>query len=136
MPPETRVAHREVAARSLEGLQRLPALGDRVVVVVNWPHACCAAAFAGVVFLASGVAMQGGPELVGLLARSRAGRAASPADVTAGVCALVGYFTERSVRPPRPGCRQSARPRPPRATSPAVASAPPVTRRRHDSHPQ
>lgn len=121
MPPDTRVAHWEVAARSLEGLQRLPALGERDgVVMVTWPHACCAAAFADVVFLAPSVTMQGGPEPVGLLARSRAGRAASPADVTALVRALAGYFTERSVRPPRPGCRQSARPRPPRARSPAA----------------
>ena len=39
----------------------------------------------------------------GLLTRSRAGRAASPAGVTATVCALAGYFTERSLRPPPPG---------------------------------
>ena len=47
------------------------------VMVVDWPHACRGAAFADLVFFAPSVAMQGGPEPAALLARSRAGRAAS-----------------------------------------------------------
>jgi aminoglycoside phosphotransferase (APT) family kinase protein len=48
------------------------------VVVVDWPHACCGAAFVDVVLLAPSVAMQGGPQPADLLARSRAGRSARP----------------------------------------------------------
>ena len=72
-------------------------------VVVDWPHACRGAAFADVVFLAPSVAMQGGPQPADLLARSRAGRSATRAGLIATVCALAGYFTERSLRPPPPG---------------------------------
>ena len=72
-------------------------------VVVDWPHACRGAAFVDVVLLAPGVAMQGGPPPADLLTRSRAGRSATRADLTATVCALAGYFTERSLRPPPPG---------------------------------
>jgi Ser/Thr protein kinase RdoA (MazF antagonist) len=68
-------------------------------VVVDWPHACRGAAFADLVFFAPSVAMQGGPEPPALLARSGAGRAASREAVTAVVCALAGYFTERSLQP-------------------------------------
>jgi aminoglycoside phosphotransferase (APT) family kinase protein len=73
------------------------------VVVVDWPHACRGAAFVDVVFLAPSVAMQGGPQPADLLTRSRAGRSADPTGLTATVCALAGYFTERSLRPPPPG---------------------------------
>jgi aminoglycoside phosphotransferase (APT) family kinase protein len=73
------------------------------VVVVDWPHACRGAAFVDVALLAPSVAMQGGPPPADLLTRSRAGRSASPASLTATVCALAGYFTERSLRPPPPG---------------------------------
>jgi len=73
------------------------------VVVVDWPHACRGAAFTDLVFFAPSVAMQGGPEPAALLARSRAGRDASREAVAAVVCALAGYFTERSLRPPPPG---------------------------------
>jgi hypothetical protein len=37
------------------------------------------------------------------MASSRAGRAADPQAVTALVCALAGYLTERSLQPPPPG---------------------------------
>jgi aminoglycoside phosphotransferase (APT) family kinase protein len=77
--------------------------GGGGVVVVDWPHACRGAAFVEVVLLAPSVAMQGGPQPADLLTRSRAGRAASRANLTATVCALAGYFTERSLRPPPPG---------------------------------
>jgi aminoglycoside phosphotransferase (APT) family kinase protein len=73
------------------------------VRVVDWPHACRGAAFADLVFFAPSVAMQGGPEPAALLARSGAGRAASREAVAAVVCALAGYFTERSLRPAPPG---------------------------------
>jgi aminoglycoside phosphotransferase (APT) family kinase protein len=73
------------------------------VIVVDWPHACRGAAFVDVVLWAPSVAMQGGPQPADLLTRSRAGRSASRASVTATVCALAGYFTERSLRPPPPG---------------------------------
>jgi aminoglycoside phosphotransferase (APT) family kinase protein len=73
------------------------------VVVVDWPHACRGAAFADLVFFAPSVAMQGGPEPAALLARSRAGRAASRDAVAAVVCALAGFFTEQSLRPAPPG---------------------------------
>ncbi len=73
------------------------------VMVVDWPHACRGAAFADLVLFAPSVAMQGGPEPAALLARSRAGRAVSRDALAAVVCALAGYFTERSLRPPPPG---------------------------------
>jgi aminoglycoside phosphotransferase (APT) family kinase protein len=73
------------------------------VMVVDWPHACRGAAFADLVFFAPSVAMQGGPEPAALLARSRAGRAASQEALAAVVCAMAGYFTERSLRPAPPG---------------------------------
>jgi aminoglycoside phosphotransferase (APT) family kinase protein len=73
------------------------------VVFVDWPHACRGAAFVDVVLLAPSVAMQGGPEPADLLARSRTGRSASQESLTATVCALAGYFTQRSLRPPPPG---------------------------------
>ena len=69
------------------------------VVVVDWPRACRGAAFVDVVPLAPSVTMQGGPRPDDLLTRSRAGRSASRAAVTA----LAGYFTERSLMPPAPG---------------------------------
>ena len=75
---------------------------DRVMVV-DWPHACRGAAFVDLVCLAPSVAMQGGPEPAELLARSRAGRNASRESLAAVVCALAGYFTERSLQPPPPG---------------------------------
>ncbi len=73
------------------------------VVVVDWPHACVGAAFVDIVAMAPSVAMQGGPEPATFIARSRAGRAADQQAVAATVCALSGYFTERSLRPPPPG---------------------------------
>jgi aminoglycoside phosphotransferase (APT) family kinase protein len=73
------------------------------VVLVDWPHACRGAAFTDVVFFAPSVAMQGGPEPAVLLAGSRAGRDATREAVAAVVCALAGFFTEHSLRPPPPG---------------------------------
>jgi len=73
------------------------------VVVVDWPHACVGAAFVDLVLWAPSVAMQGGPQPGELLARSAIGRSASPASLAAIVCALAGYFTQRSLSPPPPG---------------------------------
>ena len=73
------------------------------VMVLDWPHACRGAVFAELVFFAPSVAMQGGPEPAALLGRSCAGRDASREALVAVVCALAGYFTERSLRPPPPG---------------------------------
>jgi aminoglycoside phosphotransferase (APT) family kinase protein len=78
------------------------AAGDRVMVV-DWPHACRGAAFVDLVGFAPSVAMQGGPEPAELLARSRGGRNVSRESLAAVVCALAGYFTERSLQPPPPG---------------------------------
>ena len=78
-------------------------LTDEGVMVVDWPHACRGAAFADLVLFAPSVAMQGGPEPAALLARSRVGRDASREALVALVCALAGYFTERSLQPPPPG---------------------------------
>ena len=73
------------------------------VMVVDWPHACHGAPFADAVFFAPSVAMQGGPEPAALLARSRTGQQASREALAAVVCALAGYFTASSLRPPPPG---------------------------------
>jgi len=76
--------------------------GNRVMVV-DWPHACRGAAFVDLVAFAPSVAMQGGPEPAELLARSRAGQNVSRESLAAVVCALAGYFTERSLQPAPPG---------------------------------
>ena len=76
--------------------------GERAVVV-DWPWACRGAAFVDLVLFAPSVAMQGGPDPAGLLASSCSGRAAAPQSLRAVVCALAGYLTEQSMRPPPPG---------------------------------
>jgi aminoglycoside phosphotransferase (APT) family kinase protein len=73
------------------------------MVIVDWPHACRGAAFVDLVLFAPSVAMQGGPEPAELLARSRDGRDVSREALAPVVCALAGYFTERSLAPPPPG---------------------------------
>lgn len=79
--------------------------GERAgrVVFVDWPHACIGAAFFDAVLMAPSVTMQGGPLPGDLLSMTRAGRAAHPRAVAAAVCAIAGYFTERSLRPAPPG---------------------------------
>jgi len=72
-------------------------------MVVDWPWACRGAAFTDLVLFAPSVAAQGGPSPAELIASSRSGRAARPHAVTALVCALAGYLTETSQRPPPPG---------------------------------
>jgi aminoglycoside phosphotransferase (APT) family kinase protein len=76
--------------------------GDRVLFV-DWPHACTGAAFVDVAFMAPSVTMQGGPSPDEVVAMTRSGRAASREAVRAAVCAVAGYLTERSLRPPPPG---------------------------------
>lgn len=73
------------------------------VFLVDWPHACRGAAYVDVILSAPSIAMQGGPEPTRLLEMSQAGRSADGEAVTAMVCALAGYFTERSLRPTPPG---------------------------------
>lgn len=73
------------------------------VVFVDWPHACTGAAFVDLVFMAPSVAMQGGPDLAGLLAGTEVGRQASRDAVTAVLCALAGYFTSAALKPAPPG---------------------------------
>ena len=73
------------------------------VMVVDWPAACVGAPFFDVVGFAPSVAMQGGPEPGELLARSSVGRTATREALAAVVCALAGYFTERSLQPAPPG---------------------------------
>ena len=90
--------------------------GDRVMIV-DWPHACRGAAFLDLVFLAPSVAMQGGPPPSELVAMTTAGRAASRESLASAVCAVAGYFTRRSLRPPRREYPPSARSRPHRALS-------------------
>lgn len=58
---------------------------------------------ADVVLLAPSVAMQSGPQSADLLTRLRAGRSASRASLTATMCALADYLTERSFRAAPPG---------------------------------
>ncbi len=76
--------------------------GERVLFV-DWPSACVGAAVVDVVFMAPSVTMQGGPQPEEILAMTRSGRTASRPTVTAAVCAVAGYFTEGSLRPPPPG---------------------------------
>jgi aminoglycoside phosphotransferase (APT) family kinase protein len=78
-------------------------LASRGPVVVDWPWACRGAAFADLVLFAPSVAMQGGPPPADLIASSRSCRAVSRESLAALVCALAGYLTERSMRPPPPG---------------------------------
>jgi Ser/Thr protein kinase RdoA (MazF antagonist) len=73
------------------------------VVIVDWPHACRGAAIADFVFFAPSVAIQGGPEPSDVLALSAAGRSADPQALAATVCALGGYFSYQSLRPPPAG---------------------------------
>jgi hypothetical protein len=72
-------------------------------MVVDWPHACRGAAFVDHILLAGSIAADGGPPPDQVLAGSRAGRAADRDAITAIVCAVAGYFTERALRPPPPG---------------------------------
>jgi aminoglycoside phosphotransferase (APT) family kinase protein len=72
-------------------------------VIVDWPHACVGAAFTDVAFFAPSVTMQGGPEPGDVLSMTKTGRTAGRDALRATVCALAGFFTEHSLRPPPPG---------------------------------
>jgi aminoglycoside phosphotransferase (APT) family kinase protein len=78
-------------------------LGPDGVVVVDWPHACVGAPFVDLVLFAPSVAMQGGPQLPELLARSRHGARVPRDSLTAVLCALAGYFTRQALLPAPPG---------------------------------
>jgi aminoglycoside phosphotransferase (APT) family kinase protein len=94
--------HADIRADNLLVTAKGAGGGDRVMVV-DWPHACRGAAFVDLVAFAPSVAMQGGPGPAELMARSRAGRNVSREPLAAVVCAVAGYFTERSLQPPPPG---------------------------------
>jgi hypothetical protein len=70
---------------------------------VDWPLACVGAAWVDVVFFAPSVQMQGGPPAEQVIARQPAVYDADPADVTAAIVAVAGFFTHRSLQPPPPG---------------------------------
>jgi len=73
------------------------------VVVVDWPWACVGSPLLDVVGFAPSVAMQGGPDPARLLSMTVAGRSADRESVLALACAVAGYFTEVSMRPPDQG---------------------------------
>jgi hypothetical protein len=75
---------------------------DRVWFV-DWPLACTGAAWVDVVFFAPSVAMQGGPPPEQVIMRHPAVRLADPADITAAIAAVAGFFTHRSLQPPPQG---------------------------------
>jgi hypothetical protein len=75
---------------------------DRVLVV-DWPHARTGAPWLDAVFFAPSVAMQGGPPPEDLLARVPAAAPAPPADVSAAIAAVAGFFTRLALLPPPPG---------------------------------
>jgi len=70
---------------------------------VDWPHACVGAAWIDILFFAPSVTMQGGLSPEDLIARHPAVQQADPADITAVVCAIAGFFTHRALQPPPPG---------------------------------
>lgn len=78
-------------------------LTDHGTVLVDWPGACIGAAFVDLVLFAPSVAMQGGPAPAELLAASDVSRGIEPGQLQSIVCAVAGYFTERSLRPAPPG---------------------------------
>ena len=75
---------------------------DRVLVV-DWPHARTGAPWLDALFLAPSVAMQGGPAPQDLFARVPAAAAAPPADVSAALAAVAGFFTRLALLPAPPG---------------------------------
>lgn len=75
---------------------------DRVWLV-DWPFASRGAAWVDAVLFAPSVAMQGGPPPEELMRRHPAASGAERDAVMAVVCALTGYFVERSLRPAPPG---------------------------------
>ena len=74
---------------------------DRVLVV-DWPHARTGAPWLDALFFAPSVAMQGGPAPQDLFARVPAATA-PPADVSAALAAVAGFFTRLALLPAPPG---------------------------------
>jgi hypothetical protein len=70
---------------------------------IDWPHACPGAAWVDLVGFLPAAAMQGGPHPEEVIARHPTSRSANPADITAAVASLAGYFIHRSLQPPPPG---------------------------------
>ena len=70
---------------------------------IDWPWACTGAAWLDIVFFAPSVTMQGGPQPEAVIAPHPAFQNADPADVTAVIAALTGFFTHHALQPPPPG---------------------------------
>ena len=84
-------------------------LTDDGVVIVDWPHARVGAAWIDAVGFAPSVAMEGGPEPEGLIARLDATCSADPDHVTLGIIEIAGFFTHQGSLPPvegLPGLRE------------------------------
>ncbi len=78
-------------------------LTEDSVVFVDWPDAAVGEAWVDLLVWAPSLRVQGGPDPETLLRRYPPARKAAPKDVTAVVCAIAGYFTQRSLLPPPPG---------------------------------
>jgi aminoglycoside phosphotransferase (APT) family kinase protein len=104
-------AYEERAARAVAGetLLHFDLRADNMLLspervwFVDWPLACVGAAWVDVVFFAPSVHMQGGPPPEQVIRRHPAVHSAEPAEVTAAVIAVAGFFTHRSLQPPPPG---------------------------------
>lgn len=78
-------------------------LSPEQVWFVDWPHARVGAPWVDLAAFAQSAALNGGLPPEQILQRSRYGRAANPADVTAFLAALSGFFVQRSFQPAPPG---------------------------------
>lgn len=100
---------RAAAAVSGETLLHFDIRADNILLTsekvwfVDWPHACVGAAWVDVVGFAPSVTMQGGPPPEEILARHPSHQHADPADITAAIVAIAGFFTYGAIQPPPPG---------------------------------
>lgn len=101
----------ELASAAVDGdtLLHLDVRADNMLLTpgkvwfVDWPHAAVGAAWVDILFFAPSIKMQGGPAPEDLISRHPAVQKADPAAITAVVCTLAGYFTQRALLPPPPG---------------------------------
>jgi hypothetical protein len=73
------------------------------VFFVDWPHACTGPPFVDLMGFLPSVAMQGGPKPWTIFERSPLTRDVPPSAILPFLTAILGYFVERSGRPPPPG---------------------------------
>lgn len=78
-------------------------LTDRQVYVVDWPIAHIGAPWIDLVGFAPSVVLEGGPEPDELMSMSSLATDVDPAKIDSVVCAVAGFFTQRSLLPPPPG---------------------------------